>query len=45
MDISSDKQKSHAKKPGYLLRKENLKREIETLLIVTQNNAIRTMSY
>ena len=38
MYISSDKQaKSHVRKPGHKLRKENLKREIEYLLIAAQN--------
>ena len=43
MDISSDKQaKSHTRKLGPWLKKENLKRKTESLLIVAQNNAIRT---
>ena len=43
MVISSDKQ-TKPEKTWTWLRKENLKRETESLLITAQNNAIRTMS-
>ena len=43
MDISSDKQvKILHKKTWTRLRKGNLKRETESLLIAAQNNTIRT---
>ena len=38
MDVLSDKATFHPRK----LRKGNLKRETDSLLIATQNNAIRT---
>ena len=43
MDISSEKQgKITHKKTWIWLRKRNLKRETESLLMTAQNNAIRT---
>ena len=43
MDTSSNKsERLHIKKTWTWLRKGNLKKETESLIIATQNNAIRT---
>ena len=45
MDISNDKQAKSQCKTWTWLRKRNLKKETESVLIAAQNNAIRTIYF